>query len=258
MATVTFRRIGFAALLLSIVIGPAGAAPGADAGEPDQGHGKQIATKGIGEHVPACSQCHGEAGIGDGSGAFPRLTGQLPFYLYQQLRGFAAGARANPVMSPIAKGLSDQDMQDVAAYYAAQQGPYFPQPFVDQAVLERGGRLSAVGQSEAGVPACVSCHGQAGKGSGELFPYLAGQYQSYLAKQLRDFKSGLRHNDPMAVMRDIAAKLPDGDVDAVGAYFASVRPPCQCNETTTSSAKTPAGSDMSGSSGKAGSGSSKP
>jgi cytochrome c553 len=230
------RGIGLSAVVLSVaaaIVVPGVAAESGMPAKPDEAHGKQIATHGVGNEVPPCSRCHGETGIGDGSGAFPRLTGQLPSYLYQQLRSFADGTRPNPVMSPIAKGLSDRDMGDVAGYYAAQQGPYFPQPFVDQAVLELGGRLAAVGQARAGIPACVTCHGEAGKGSAPLFPYLAGQYRSYLAQQLRDFKSGTRRNDPMAVMPVIASKLNEGDIAAVSAYFASVRPPCQCSETTS-------------------------
>lgn len=239
----TTARPGWIVVLSVGAVMAAGAALAADggaSGKPDEAHGKQIVMNGVGQNVPACASCHGETGIADGSGAFPRLTGQLPFYLYQQLRGFADGTRPNPVMSPIAKGLSNQDMQDVAAYYAAQQGPYFPQPLVDQQALELGGRIAAIGNAPAAVPACTSCHGPSGKGSGQLFPYLAGQYQSYLAAQLRDFRSGTRRDDPMAVMRTIAAKLQDGEITALAAYFASVRPPCQCETTTSAGAATAA------------------
>jgi cytochrome c553 len=208
------------------------AKPGA-AGQSDaEARGHQIVTKGSAEGAPPCASCHAENGIADGSGAFPRLTGQFASYLNEQLNSFADGTRTNPVMSPIAKQLSDQERRDVAAYYSLQHGPFFPRPFVDQPVLELGGSLAAAGLPESAIPACFSCHGESGKGVAPNFPYLAGQYWSYLAAQLRDFRTGFRYNDPGGVMRLIASKLGEGDRQAVSAYLASIRPPCSCAEAT--------------------------
>src|SRR5437868_7525387 len=120
-----------AALVTIFLATPAAADQG------DVGRGSMIATQGkiaasgASNTVPPCRNCHGDRGIGDGSGAFPRLTGQLGFYTYKQLRDFAAETRPSPVMSPIAAALSEQDMQDVAAYYASVKGPLFPLPILD-------------------------------------------------------------------------------------------------------------------------------
>lgn len=236
------RRVVIALAILSAFASGeiAFAAESASQSGQDLNRGRQIVIHGT-NGVPACASCHGEKGAGDGSGAFPRLTGQLPFYLYQQLRAFADGTRPGQIMGPIAKGLSDQDMRAVAGYFSEQQAPYFPQPFLGQKVLEAGGKLAAIGKSDQNVPACATCHGEAGKGSGQLFPVLGGQYQSYLIEQLRNFKSGVRHNDPMAVMRNIAAKLDDTNLQALSAYFASVRPVCSCTAQPPNSASTAKG-----------------
>lgn len=214
-------RVAIPSLLLvgalPYVVGSAMAADG------NPKHGEQIAQSGV-KGVQACVTCHGPKGIGDGSGAFPRLTGQVAFYVYKELTDFAAGARPSPIMQPVAKGLSDQDRQDVAAYYASVTGPYYPTPKVDEKVLQHGGKISAAGLPDKSVPACIMCHGRAGFGNPPLFPYLAGQYANYLQKELELFKSGARHNDPLAVMRDIASKLSHEDITAVSHYFASVRP----------------------------------
>lgn len=180
--------------------------------------------------VPACRTCHGDRGIGDGSGAFPRLTGQLGFYLYKQLRDFAAGTRPSPVMSPISQALTDQDMQNVAAYYASLQGPFFPLPLLDPEAVRRGGLISASGIGDKNVPACVACHGLAGAGMEPSFPYLAGQYAAYTEYQLDQFRFNRRQNSPLNVMNEIAARMDDGDIAAVAAYFAAVRQPDRSRE----------------------------
>lgn len=212
----------------------------ARADEGDVGRGSKLATEGKAvawapmNSVPACRQCHGDRGIGDGSGAFPRLTGQLPFYLYKQLRDFAADTRPSPVMGPIAKSLSDQDMQDVAAYYGAVKGPLFPTLHYDPAEIRRGGTISASGIAEKEVPACITCHGEAGAGMQPIFPYLAGQYADYLAYQMDEFRSGRRHNSPLDVMTAIASKMDEDEIKAVSQYLATVRPPCDCGDFASS------------------------
>jgi cytochrome c553 len=173
----------------------------------------------------ACFSCHGTDGVGDSSGAFPRLTGQGAFYLYKQLRDYAAGARENPIMGPIAKLLTDAEMQDVAAFYAAQEAGYLVRPRdVDGQLLQRGAALSAVGSPEQGIPACVNCHGEAGTGMPPSFPYLAGQYANYTRITLEDWQQGRRHNDAQGVMADIAKKMTAEDVRGTAIYFESVRP----------------------------------
>lgn len=175
----------------------------------------------------ACFTCHGLHGAGDGTGAFPRISGQPAFYLFKQLADYASGARPNAIMTPIAQALTVQEMEDVAAYYAAQtDAPYHPptQTF-DPLLIQQGGALSAIGSAEKGIQACVNCHGPNGTGMGPVYPYLAGQYASYTELQLQLWQRGERKNDPLNVMADIARRMSPRDIQAVAAYFASMRPP---------------------------------
>lgn len=183
----------------------------------------------------ACNTCHGLDGAGDSSGAFPRLTGQAGWYLYKQLKDYASGERENDVMSPIARELSDQQMEDVAAYYASQPQPGSPLPRPDAAplMIQRGGAISATGLQDKGVAACVNCHGVAGRGLPPSFPYLAGQYAPYIELQFRFWKDGTRRNDPLGVMQHIAEQLSDEEIQAVAAYFSAQPPPANTAEQAT-------------------------
>jgi cytochrome c553 len=194
----------------------------------------KIVSSGLTNAVPPCRNCHGDRGIGDGSGAFPRLTGQLAFYTYKELKDFATDTRPSPVMSPIAKALSEQDMQDLAAYYGSVKGPLFPSPVTDAELARRGGMISAAGIAEKQVPACITCHGEAGAGMAPIFPYLAGQYASYTQYQMDAFRLGRRNNSPLGVMTEIARKMDEDDINAVSQYLAAVRPPCDCGEFASS------------------------
>jgi cytochrome c553 len=193
---------------------------------PDANQGRLVALGGeFGTLRTACTQCHQLDGAGDPSGAFPRLTNQSAWYIYSSLRDFADGKRQSQVMTPIAKELSDGQMQDVAAFYATVTGvPYPPRVHQDKATVQQGSSIAQSGLSKSGVPACNTCHGQQGVGSPPLYPYLAGQYESYLQAQLEAFKSGERKGDPMGVMRSIASQLNDQEIKAVAAYYASLSP----------------------------------
>jgi cytochrome c553 len=219
------NRIG----LLLVVFGPLSlvgvASPSA---EPDLERGRAVVMGAATTTSPrsACHTCHGMQGAGDSSGAFPRLSGQSAWYLYKQLKDYASGQRQNDVMSPIAKTLSDQQMEDVAAFYAAQQETAAaPRPEPDTLLLQRGAAISATGLPDKGVAACVNCHGPSGRGLPPSFPYLAGQYGPYIELQFRFWKEGARRNDPLGVMQHIAQQLSEEDIRAVAAYFASMPPP---------------------------------
>ncbi len=216
-------------------IGPVGparpdrrpAAPGepAPAG-PDLENGRLVAVGGsAGGPRAACFTCHGLNGAGDTSGAFPRLSGLDAWYMYKQLRDYAAGSRPNEIMSPIARALTQAEMEDVSAYYAGfRDAPYPPQPDADPLTIQRGAAISAIGASERGVQACVNCHGPAGMGMGPGFPQLAGQYARYAALQLTLWQQGVRRNDPLEVMANVARRLTGDDIRAVSLYFQAVRP----------------------------------
>lgn len=202
----------------------------AQARSPDLQRGREIAANGSAEGAQACAACHKLDGAGDTSGAFPRLTRQAGFYLYKQLKDYQTGLRDSQIMVPIAQRLSEDEMQDVSGYYASTSAPFVPPSPNDSRVVQRGGVLSAVGSAEKNVPACVNCHGQAGAGIPPSFPYLAGQFARYTRDQLAAWKDGSRRNDPLNVMRDIAARLGSDDVAALAEYFAHAWPPDGSNQ----------------------------
>ena len=192
----------------------------------DVNNGRFLAFGGEFGHLRVrCSSCHGLDGTGDQAGAFPRLAGQSAWYLYSNLRAFADGQRPNPVMTPVAQELSDRQMQDVAAYYATRAGGrHEPEANQDAQLVKEGMSIAQSGAPSQGVPACSSCHGKNGAGQPPLYPFIGGQHEAYLRDQLHRFKSGARHDDPEAVMRQIASKLTDDQIKAVAAYYASLTP----------------------------------
>lgn len=199
-------------------------------GDPVAGQRVVMGAGGIGVGG-ACFQCHGTQGHGDGGAAFPRLAGQPAWYLYKQLGDYAGGRRPNDLMTPIAAALSEQERRDVAAYYAAASNEgggsrrgVLGQD-VDAELVQRGGRISALGSPERGVQSCVGCHGPAGSGLPPDTPYLAGQSSHYLELQLRLWSEGRRRNDPQGVMADVARRLTPQDRRAVAQYFGSLPPP---------------------------------
>jgi len=185
------------------------------------GRGAVIAAQGVAPRVPACAQCHAYNGASDGSGAFPRIAGQSAFYLAKELRDYAARVRTNAVMTPIAQALSSDDIADVAAYYAGVNAPYLPLASPAAMLIKRGKELAKVGDARKDLQACDSCHGPGGAGEPPAIPYLAGQYQHYIASQLTMWQRGFRNNSPDA-MADVAKRLDAQDIAAVAAYFQQV------------------------------------
>lgn len=174
----------------------------------------------------ACFRCHGLHGAGDAGGGFPRLAAQPAFYLYKQLVNYADGTRPNEVMTPIALRMTDQERQDVAAYYAASQAGNRPPPGrVDVQLLQRGATIAAVGSQSSGVQSCVSCHGPNGAGMPPDGPALAGQDAAYLQLQLQLWQQGRRTNDAYGVMADVARRLTAEEREAVALYFSTLPPP---------------------------------
>lgn len=160
-----------------------------------------------------CAACHGEDGLSTDP-AYPVIGGQSAAAIFKQLHDFRNGARANPVMTPVARKLTETDLADVAAFFshdnvnASLLGPY------QLAGDEQGINLVRRGDSTRQLPACNACHGSHVGGPLET-PTLAGQRQDYLLRQLDDFASGARHNDLFGRMRTIAAKLTPAERRAV-------------------------------------------
>jgi cytochrome c553 len=209
---------------LLVVTGLTGLMLAAEPRAADLEAGRAVVVGGREASVTPCFMCHDLDGVGDSAGAFPRLTGQAAFYMYKQLIDYASEARPNEVMTPIARQMTEPEMADVAYYYSVLDGPYGARPVVAAEVLARGRTIAEDGLPADDLQACNSCHGEEGTGDPPLFPYLAGQYAPYTELQMQLFRRGVRANDALAVMRDIAAKLSDQDIRAVALYFEWLRP----------------------------------
>jgi len=185
--------------------------------------GERIALQGAGAALGACAACHGAMGEGVVSAGFPRLAGQPAFYLARQLHGYADGRRRHDVMTPIARSMTAEQIEAVAAYYAALNAPGSngASATADAGQLERGQELAHVGDEALRVQACVNCHGPGGTGEPPRIPYLAGQVPAYLAASMAQWRDGGRNTDPSQQMPHIARRLSNEDIQAVAAYFAS-------------------------------------
>ncbi|MDT4797226.1 Cytochrome c4 [compost metagenome] len=164
-----------------------------------------------------CGACHGP----DGNSAapnFPKLAGQGERYLLKQMQDIKAGNRTVLEMTGLLNNVSDQDMADIAAYFSSQKGSVGA---ADPKVVARGEALFRGGKLEQGMPACTGCHAPDGSGNAAAgFPHLGGQHAQYVAKQLTDFREGNRTNDgDSMIMRGIAAKLSNKDIEAVSSYI---------------------------------------
>ena len=172
-----------------------------------------------------CAACHGA----DGNSLvpmYPKLAGQSASYLVKQLVEFKQGmtsggksGRVDPVMGGMAMALSEQDMADVAAFYASQE---ITAGTGNADAL--GKKLYLGGNAEMEVTACVACHGINGKGMPSAgFPALASQNAEYLKIQLEKFRDGSRNNDLNAMMQGVAANLTDEEITALSQYMSSLK-----------------------------------
>lgn len=177
------------------------------AGDPAAGQAKTI----------VCGACHGVDGNSPVAN-FPKLAGQGQRYLLKQMQDIKSGARPVVEMTGMLNPLSDQDMADIAAYYAAQKTIVGA---ADPKLVERGEDLFRGGKLAEGMPACIGCHLPDGSGIATAgYPHLSGQHADYTAKQLTAFREGERSNDgDSMIMRDIAAKLSNKDIEALSAYI---------------------------------------
>jgi cytochrome c553 len=164
-----------------------------------------------------CAACHGVDG-NSLNPEWPSLAGQHESYVVKQLQAFKSGARQNVLMSGQAMALSDQDMADIAAWFAGQKPAA---KTADPALVDVGQRLYRGGNKEAGVPACIACHGPDGLGNlTAAWPMVAGQQANYTAAQLAAYRSGERKTDgDTQIMRNVAARLTDDEIKAVASYI---------------------------------------
>jgi cbb3-type cytochrome c oxidase subunit III len=200
---------------LSAVALMAGAVSAQAAGDAEAGKAK----------TAVCAGCHGA----DGNSmvpSFPKLAGQVEKYTIKQLHDMKNGDRNVPQMAAFLPGLSDQDIEDIAAYYASQT------PKVGKAnpeLVALGEQIFRAGNPESGVTACAGCHGAAGKGMPAAgFPLLSGQHADYTEAQLKAFRASgrgdekgpYRANDgDSMMMRATAARLTDSEIKALASYI---------------------------------------
>jgi len=162
-----------------------------------------------------CAACHGEDGNSP-SPEWPKLAGQGEAYIIKQLADFKSGARTNAIMTGMAAALSEQDMADVAAFFASQKRKIGN---TNKDLLTQGEKLYRGGNSASGVSACLGCHGPSGAGNpAAKFPSLGGQHATYVTNQLKGFKEGARANDPNKMMQMVAAKMTEAEIKAVSDY----------------------------------------
>jgi cytochrome c553 len=202
------------ALSLTILLG-ALSASNATAFDGDVNAGK--------EKSVTCAACHGPDGNAPVS-IYPKIAGQHADYIFKQLKEFKLGmtsggkeGRMNPVMSAMAMPLSEQDMKDLAAYFSSlnMSEGLTPKENVDVAKM-----LFKAGDAERGIPSCAACHGPRGNGSSlAKFPKISFQHPEYIKSQLEMFRDGSRNNDLNGMMRDIAKKLTDKDIEVLSQYL---------------------------------------
>lgn len=170
-----------------------------------------------------CAACHGADGNSPNP-LWPNLAGQSERYLVKELKEYRKGDKGDrfePIMFGMTQNLSDQDILDLAAYFASLK----PKVGVAKAQLVAlGEKIYRGGNPKTGVPACgPSCHGIQGDGiTLAAIPRLGGQGAEYTADQLKKFRTGARKGDPNGIMRDIAKRMSDEEIQAVSSYVAGL------------------------------------
>ncbi|WP_286234018.1 c-type cytochrome [Thalassotalea sediminis] len=165
-----------------------------------------------------CVACHNADGNSTNA-MYPSIAGQGEAYLYKQLVEFKSGERDNAIMAGMVGALSEDDMQNLAAYFASQT----LKPVAAKANV-LGKELYTGGDAARGITTCIACHSVDGKGMDSArFPAIGGQHPSYLASQLNAFRSGTRANDLNGMMQDIAAKLTDEEIKALADYASTLK-----------------------------------
>jgi cytochrome c553 len=169
----------------------------------------------------ACAACHGATGNDSLLPNVPKIGGQGERYLLKQLVEIKEGVRPVPLMEPVVAPLSEQDLADLAAFYAQQE---LPLGAVDPAKRAVGEQLFRAGNAAIGVAACSACHAPNGKGNEAAgYPALSGQDVAYTELQLRAFRAGERTNDAAEAMRTTAARLSDAEIAALASYISGLR-----------------------------------
>ena len=184
----------------------------------DPAKGKEIAST-------VCAACHNADGNSVQS-ANPKLAAQHAEYLFKQMQEFKAAegkqpVRVNAVMNGMIAAYNEDQMRDLAAYFAAQT--LIGEKARNRETIEAGQKLYRAGVMAKGLPACAACHGPAGAGIPAQYPRIGGQFAEYIEAQLKASRAGTRSNDPNKMMRMIAIKMTDAETKAVSDYIAGLR-----------------------------------
>lgn len=195
----------------AVVVGVLGAAAALAGGDPLAGEAQAM----------VCAACHGQDGATGIDPSYPNLAGQNEKYLYNQLRMIQNGDRAIILMTGQLIGKSDQDLQNLAAYYASLPGK-LSQAQGDDASVQMAQRIYRAGIQKKGVAACSACHSPNGNGNSAAgFPVLTGQPSAYTIAQLKAYREGERRSDESfgGMMRGVAGALTDGEITALADYL---------------------------------------
>jgi len=191
-------------LSAALACGAFQAAPAAaqEALKGDPAHGKAISY--------TCLGCHGIPGYRNAfpNYSVPKLEGQHPEYIVAALQAYKSGERSHMTMHSQASSLSDQDMADIAVYFAGKP-------------LQASPAAAAANKPPPAAALCVACHGADGVGVVATYPTLAGQHEDYLVREIAEYKDGGRRN---AVMAGMANQIKDADVETIAAYYSSLKP----------------------------------
>jgi len=205
-------------VVLSVICGlQVGVAFAAEA--PIAGSAAGSAERGQAKAAP-CVACHGVNG-NSVNPVWPNLAGQHETYIKRQLTAFKNDVRQDPLMTAMAKPLSDEDVADLGAFFSTQAPTGLE---AEPSKVALGQRLFRGGDPKTGVAACGSCHGPGGDGNPAAgYALIRGQHAPYLAAQLKAYRSGTRQTDPNQMMRNVAAAMTDEQIDAVAAYIQGLR-----------------------------------
>ncbi len=167
------------------------------------------------EKSQLCQGCHGEEGISV-EGLIPKLAGQYGKYIAKELRNYQAGVRSHQIMNAMAATINDDDLADIAAYFASRK-----KMKGGGGDNETGRRLFTHGDISRLVVPCINCHGVSGKGltpKTSMFPVIGGQQRDYIRRQLINFRKGDRTNSPNGIMNRITNKLTDVEIESLAEY----------------------------------------
>lgn len=170
------------------------------------------------EKSQLCQGCHGEYGNST-EPVIPKLAGQYASYIAKQIRNYQAGTRSHQIMNAMAATVSDEDLPDIAAYFASQE----KMEGDGSAENPLGKELFLHGDPSTMRLACVNCHGVRGKGLDakiSMFPVIGGQHKEYIRRQLINFRDGYRTNSPNNIMNRIAESLTDKEIESLAEYVA--------------------------------------